>query len=234
MATSNGDVYILGTQTNDETVWIRGYWLNNTIHELVADGWIYNTSVTDSAGAIIYGYYTNNSGTPFNLPSGTTDVNPVWRTAIVSGNILYVKGSVTTASGIVDEYWANGVWTVPTDSVAGYTVSYVSQLFVSGSTLYVGGNLKNSTDYLPGYWVNGSWTSLSYDTSYTGGSVSDMAVYKNTVYAGGGSTNGLNTETSSGGAGFQKHATSLMAICPQLSAPKLSTSSTRDLQPVFS
>jgi predicted outer membrane repeat protein len=223
IAVANGNVYINGSVNDGTNVVTPGYWIGNAWNPLtlptgctfnpdnqvnefrnlvISGSTVYNTtSVTDSNGSIIHGYYANDSWTPFALPAGTTGVSTGYGKAIASGNSLYVKGSVTTASGTENGYWANGVWTVPTATVAGTTVNSVNRLFVSDSTLYVGGSLQNGIDYLPGYWKNDSWTSLSPDTSFTGGSVDDITVYGNTVYAGGGSTKGFS-------------ATSYVPSCP--------------------
>ncbi|HEY5825349.1 MAG TPA: hypothetical protein VIT44_13335, partial [Cyclobacteriaceae bacterium] len=178
IALLNGDVYIVGTET-DNGKGVAKYWKNGVANNL-PDGtgassiFIYENDIYIAGGnGLTAKYWKNGVGT--NLSEGSAFG------IFVSDNDVYVAGINNFSNGITDVvYWKNGVMT----HLPAKIHTTPTGIYVSGSDVYVSGYCyPTPTSGNAMYWKNGVATDLPQRGQYAG--ASDIALSGNDVYISG-------------------------------------------------
>ncbi len=154
------DVFVAGTEMNNEGFQVAKYWKNGTPIEL-SDGksTISVSSITVSGNTIyVVGTEYNASdriiklwinGTESNITSGTRatafDIK-------IDGPDVYIAGYENKGSQDIATYWKNGI---PTHLTDGSKPALLRSVAISGGNIYVAGYEYNESKAVAKYWKNG-------------------------------------------------------------------------------
>jgi hypothetical protein len=146
------NVYVAGMESVNGK-WMATYWKNGKAVHL-GEGYAYSVFVSRKDVYVLAGdtYWKNGKAVKFAGEVGKAVVQS--EAIFVSGEDVYVAGSVSTENGEKATYWKNGNPITLTD---GRTPAHVFSLFVAGKDVYVAGD----DDMMVKYWKNGKAINLT-------------------------------------------------------------------------